>query len=128
MRIDRRGLLLTEYVDMAFLKQLEPQFFRSDGYVKFVIDEKTQSVVVGMEIHRDCIEILASQRDYELNFDESGVWGGNLYYDGRIVWTSTLNINKNIRELKKWGSNPREISDTDTIDRLTSILKTRIAF
>jgi len=28
-----------------------------------------------MEIHRDCLGILAENREYALNFDESDVWG-----------------------------------------------------
>lgn len=127
MKIDRNGLLLTYRVNIDFLKELEPQFFKNENYIKFVIDEKTNSVVVGMEIHRDCIEILASQRENELNFDESTVWGGNLYYDGHIVWTSSLNNSKNIK-LREWGDNPREIANSDTINRLTNILREKIDF
>lgn len=127
MNIDRNGLLLTERVDMQFLKELEPQFFINEGYIKFVIDEKTDSVVVGMEIHKDCIEILASRREYETNFDFEPVWGGNLYYDGHIVWTSTLNNTKNIR-LREWGDSPRELVNKEIIARLTVILKSRIDF
>lgn len=127
MVIDRNGLLLTHSVDIDYLKDLEPQFFENEGYIKFVIDEKTESVVVGMEIHKDCIDILASQREYETNFDTSTVWGGNLYYDGRIIWTSTLNNTKNI-QLKEWGSSPREISNSEVIDRLSVILRKKISF
>ena len=125
MNIDRNGLLLTEKVDMDFLKNLTPQFFKEDNYIKFVIDATNNNVVVGMEIHSDCLDLLASNRDYSLNFNDSDIWGGNLYYDGTIVWTSTLNNSKNIK-LREWGSSPREITNLEVISRLTDILKSKI--
>ena len=127
MEINRNGLLLTERVSIEFLKSLTPQFFIEDNYIKFVIDGTNGNVVVGMEIHRDCLDILAQHREYSLNFDESDVWGGNFYFDGTIVWTSTLNNLKNIR-LGEWGSSPREISNVGIITRLTEILKKKIIF
>lgn len=127
MEIDRNGLLLTERVDIDFLKNLTPQFFFEESYIKFVIDGTNNNVVVGMEIHRDCLDILAQNREYSLNFDESDVWGGNLYFDGTIKWTSSLNNVKNIK-LREWGSSPREISNEDVINRLTDILKEKIIF
>ena len=127
MNIDRNGLLLKEKVNIDFLKNLSPQFFEADNYIKFVIDETNANVVVGMEIHRDCLNILAENRDYSLNFDESGVWGGNLYYDGTIKWTSALNDTKNLK-LREWGSSPREIANKEVIERLTTILRSKIEF
>lgn len=127
MNIDRNGLLLTERVDMEFLKNLSPQFFDADNYIKFVIDGTNNNIVVGMEIHRDCLDLLAQNREYSLNFDESDVWGGNLYFDGTIKWTSALNDVKNLK-LREWGSSPREIKNKDVIDRLTNILRTKIDF
>lgn len=125
MNIDRNGLLLKEKVDMDFLRNLTPQFFKEENYIKFVIDAANNSVVVGMEIHSDCLDLLASNRDYSLNFNDSDIWGGNLYYDGTIVWTSTLNNSKNIK-LREWGASPREITNAEVISRLTDILKSKI--
>ena len=127
MNIDRNGLLLTEKVNMDFLKNLTPQFFDTDNYIKFVIDGTNNNVVVGMEIHRDCTDLLAENREYSLNFDESDVWGGNLYFDGTIKWTSTFNNAKNLK-LGQWGDSPREITNRDVIDRLTGILGEKIDF
>ena len=127
MNIDRNGLLLTQKVDIEFLKNLSPQFFEADNYIKFVIDETNGNVIVGMEIHRDCLGIIAENRDYSLNFDESKIWGGNLFYDGTIKWTSALNDVKNLK-LREWGSSPREITNKEVIERLTAILKNKIDF
>lgn len=127
MNIDRNGLLLKERVNIDFLKSLTPQFFCEDNYIKFVIDGTNNNVVVGMEIHRDCLEILAENREYALIFDDSDVWGGNLYFDGTIKWTSALNDVKNLK-MREWGSSPREIVNADVIQRLTEILRSKIDF
>lgn len=127
MEISQNGLLLDKKVDMDFLKNLTPQYFKENNYIKFVIDGTNNNVVVGMEIHRDCLGILAENREFSLNFDESDVWGGNLYYDGTIKWTSALNDSKNLR-MREWGDSPREIANKDVISRLTAILKSKIDF
>ena len=120
---DQRGIILTDNVDLNWLNSLTPRF-HSD-YVKFVVDTKTNRVVVGMDVHADAQVLLGA--------DEETLFGGNIYRDGTIVYSSTLNVEKSLNAEKKTGffqrlfhseknDNPRIITDKDLIAEINAIL------
>jgi len=111
MEISSRGIILTDNVNIDWLKALTPQYF--SDYIKFVIDVETTRVCVGMEIHRDC------EVSFDTNLDN--LYGGNLYFDGHIIYESTLNVSKN-KEKKGFRGNPRIITDEKDIEMLNAIL------
>ena len=90
---DQRGIILTDNVDLDWLNSLTPRF-HSD-YVKFVVDTKTNRVVVGMDVHADAQALLGAE--------ENTLYGGNIYKDGTIVYSSTLNVDKSLSAEKKTG-------------------------
>ena len=120
-----RGILLTENITMDDLKNITPRFH--PDYIKFVVNVETNKVCVGMFNHADACVILGDQDD---------LYGGNIFFnDGNIIYTSTLNIKKNIKlkEFKrKLGldykhiddnkHNPRIIEDKELISMINSIL------
>lgn len=115
MDISNRGIILSENVDIEWLRSLNPQYF--NDYIKFVIDVDNNRICVGMEIHRDCEITLGSSL--------TSIYGGNLYFDGHIVYESTLNIPHNISQ-KGFRGNPRIIVDPETTEMLDVILKSWI--
>jgi len=57
MNIDPRGILLTEKVDVAWLKMLKPQYFKD--FIKFDILPEENKVFLGcrfIHIPTDCLE------------------------------------------------------------------------
>jgi hypothetical protein len=125
MKVDVRGMVLTENVDLNWLNNLEPRFY--PDFVKFVVDKATNRVAVGMDIH-------ASAKAFFGN-DETNLYGGNIYRDGSIIYESTLNIDKNLeinrskqsfwsKLLKKGNAsgNPRIITDKATIAMINATL------
>ena len=120
---DQRGIILTDNVDLDWLNSLTPRF-HSD-YVKFVIDTKTNRVVVGMDVHADAQALLGA--------DEDTLYGGNIYRDGHIVYSSTLNVDKSLSAKKKPGlfqklfhtdnsNNPRIVTNKDIIEQINAVL------
>ena len=119
---DQRGIILTDNVDLSWINSLTPRF-HSD-YVKFVVDTATNKVVIGMDVHADA-QIL-------LNADEKTLFGGNIYKDGSIVYSSTLNVDKSLGVNKKGlfkslfhknaDDNPRIITDKELIDQINAVL------
>lgn len=110
---DHRGILLTDNVDLEWLKQIEPRYF--PDYVKFTIDKNTNKICVGMEVHKDCELCDAGKTD--------GIYGGNIYFDdGHIVYSSTLNVDKNLKNGQR-PENMRIIEDEPTIEVIDSVLK-----
>lgn len=112
-KTDHRGILLTDNVDMEWLKQITPRYF--PDYVKFTVDKDTNKVCVGMEVHKDC-----KVCDLE---DTSSIYGGNIYFDdGHIEYSSTLNIEKNLKNGLR-PANMRIIEDEPTKELIDSVLK-----
>ena len=120
---DQRGIILTDNVDLDWLNSLTPRF-HSD-YVKFVVDTKTNRVVVGMDVHADAQALLGAE--------ENTLYGGNIYKDGTIVYSSTLNVDKSLSAKKKTGlfqrlfhseksDNPRIVTNKDLIDEINAVL------
>lgn len=126
MIVPRQGIILTDTVDLAWLKSLEPQFY--EDFIKFVVDTKTTRVCVGMDIHRDCAVL---DGIYVIDPDNSdNLYGGNIIFeDGHIEYSSPLNVSKNIKNhsegvlRKKFRGNPRIISDKDDIEMINNLLK-----
>ncbi len=120
---DQRGIILTDNVDLDWLNSLTPRF-HSD-YVKFVVDTKTNRVVVGMDVHADAQALLGAEEDT--------LYGGNIYKDGTIVYSSTLNVEKSLSAEKRSGlfqrlfrseksDNPRIVTDRELIDEINAVL------
>ena len=97
---DQRGIILTNNVDLEWLNSLTPRF-HSD-YIKFVVDTKTNRVVVGMDVPADAQVLLGA--------DEKTLFGGNIYRDGTIVYSSTLNVEKSLNAEKKTVFFPETVS------------------
>lgn len=122
-----RGILLKENVDMNWLKKLEPRYHKD--FIKFVVNTETNRVVVGMDVHKDAMVLLAENED--------NLYGGNIYFDGHIIYESTLNIQKNLEIFENnkpkgilkifnkndsFKGNPRIITDKETIQMINSVL------
>lgn len=69
MKIERRGVILTDNVDIDWLKSLEPQFF--SDFIKFVVNPKTNKVCIGMSVHACCMPEMGDNKE---------LLGGNLFY------------------------------------------------
>ena len=114
---DRRGILLTDNVDMDFLKRIDPRY--NEDYCKFTIHKALNKVCVGMDIHAQC-EIN--------NGEEEELYGGNIFFDdGHIEYESTLNIYHNMRSKyyksnRKTYPNPRIIMDPGLIELINACL------
>lgn len=126
MIVPRQGIILTDTVDLAWLKSLEPQFY--EDFIKFVVDTNTTRVCVGMDIHRDCAVLDGINVIDPDNSDN--LYGGNIFFeDGHIEYSSPLNVSKNIKNhsegvlRKKFRGNPRIISDKDDIEMINNLLK-----
>ncbi len=123
---DQRGLILTDNVDLNWLNSLTPRYHKE--YVKFVVDMKNNKVAVGMDVPADAQVLLDVPEEY--------LYGGNIFSDGKIVYQSTLNVDKNLELLKKekrigiFGlfkkkphvENMRIISDKETISYINRVL------
>lgn len=110
----RDGILLTDNVDIDFLKEVSPRYH--NDFIKFIVDTKNNKVVVGMDIHADGLSLIK-------NYDINHVYGGNIYFENKnIVYESTLNIDKNIEQSKIDFDDPRVILDSDMIDKITPTL------
>lgn len=106
------GIILTDNVNMDWLRQLSPRHF--DDYVKFVVNPKTNKVSVGMQVHRNCAEEMGP---------EDELLGGNIFFDdSHIEYESTLNVKPNM-EIGSWGETPRVIADQDLIQKVDNVLK-----
>jgi len=119
MKIDHRGTLLTNKVDIEWLRKLEPQFFERERMIKFTISLSGKRVCVGMRAHQDCSHIIGNGKINLLD-----LYGGNIYYDtNEVEWQSGLNVEQNIKNIKSFSGNARFITDQKTIDILYPILK-----
>lgn len=106
------GLVLTDNVDMNWLRQLEPRHF--EDYVKFVVNPKTNQVCVGMQVHRNCDPAMGNEDD---------LLGGNIFFDdSHIEYESTLNVQRNLA-LGTWGDTPRVVANEDLIQQIDNVLK-----
>jgi len=116
--VDHRGIVLTEQVDIDWLRNLNPQRFMK--FIKFTIDPNSEKVCVGMEAHRNGGSVLGNGTSDYVNT----LYGGNLFYDTNIVeWESGLNVRHNIKIGLEANQNPRFLTDKDTIERLERILR-----
>ena len=107
---DNRGMQLTEKIDMDFLRDLRPQYHKD--YIKFVVNMQTGTAAVGMEVHRDCSAYLGAPEN---------LLGGNIFWDGSIIYESGLNIDSNL-ELGDFTVDARTIENKDLIGKIDSIL------
>ena len=78
-------------MDLNWLNSLTPRYHKE--YVKFVVDMKNNKVAVGMDVHADAQVLLDIPEEY--------LYGGNIFSDGKIVYQSTLNVDKNLELLKR---------------------------
>ena len=114
---DRRGIVLTDNVDLDFLKAIKPRY--NEDFCKFTIHKAQNRVCVGMDIHAQC--------DLN-NGEEAEIYGGNIFFeDGHIEYESTLNIYHNIRSKfykthRKEYPNPRIILDPELIEEINACL------
>lgn len=124
------GILLTDNVDMDWLKSLTPRYH--PDMCKFVINTETTRVAVGMDVHADAEMLLQNGKG------ASDLLGGNIFFDdGHIEYESTLNITRNLeirekakpkglaklfRKKEDISANPRIITDKDTIEQINAIL------
>ena len=116
MKIDPRGILLTEQIDITWLKKLEPQFFKN--FIKFDILPEENKVFFGMQIHSHANGLLGGLQE-----TREKLYGGNLFYEPvKIVWESGLNLFHN-NKLGATHDDLRLIVDKATIQRLDVILQ-----
>jgi len=116
MKIDPRGILLTEKVDVEWLKKLEPQYFKD--FIKFDILLEENKVFVGMQIHSHANGLLGGSQE-----TREKLYGGNLFYEPlKIVWESGLNLFHN-NKLGAMHSDLRIIEDKATIQLLNTVLR-----
>ena len=114
MEIDIRGILLTQKVNLQWLKDLSPQHF--EDFIKFVIYPEQENVFIGMQIHSHANGLLDGKES-----TRQKLYGGNLFYDGHVEWESGLNVFHNER-LNLTPSNFRFIEDKETLICLNKIL------
>lgn len=113
----KTGILLTDRVDLDWLRSVTPRFY--DDYIKFVVDFDTKRVWVGMDFHADCVPGTIDPQDRNRRFR-----GGNLYFsDGSIAYESTLNVAGNIA-LGGVHDDMRIIDDAETRRRVDEVLYT----
>ena len=111
----KRGILLTDVVDMDWLRSVLPRFY--NDYIKFVVDFDARQLYVGMDFHADCVpgDIGPEERNRRFR-------GGNLYFsDGSVVYESTLNVAGNVA-LGGTYDDIRIVEDAETIARIDAIL------
>ena len=100
-------------MEIQEIRDMDPCFF--EDMVKIVIDRKLHKLALQAEMHSDLqIEL------YDSGSNEKDLYGANIYWDGSIEWTSTINVARN-RELQG-GVYGREIKDPDVIAELTDIV------
>lgn len=119
--IPMQGIVLTDNVNMEWIKSLEPQY--NPGFCKFVINIDSNRIAVGMDYHRDAETLLS-------NTGIEPLYGGNLFFDGTVVYESTLNQDRNVKSkwFKKHPGNPRIITDPEVVEMLNSRLHSWIDF
>jgi len=109
-------MLLTEQVDVAWLKKIEPQYFKD--FIKFDILLEESKVFVGMQIHSHTNGLLGGSPE-----TREKLYGGNLFYEPiKIVWESGLNLFHN-NKLGATHSDLRLIEDKATIGLLDAVLQ-----
>jgi hypothetical protein len=116
MKIDPRGILLTDKVDIAWLKKLEPQYFKD--FIKFDILLEENKVFFGMQIHSHTNGLLGGTAE-----TREKLYGGNLFFEPvKIVWESGLNLFHN-NKLGATHSDLRLIEHKPTIKLLDAVLQ-----
>ena len=114
MNISDKGIILTDNVDMEFLKSLSPRFHSK--YVKFVINVESNQVCIGMDVHANCLLNKGNKGE------EEHLYGGNIFFDdSSIIYESTLNIPKNLK-LRNFKGNPRIITDAELMTMIEAVL------
>ena len=115
--ISRRGIILTDNVDLSLLKDIKPRY--NNDFCKFVINKSLNKVAVGMDVHAES----------ELcNGDDDNIYGGNIFFDNaEIIYESTVNIKHNLqseyyKQHLKESPNPRIINDPEIISIINSVL------
>ena len=114
---DRRGIILTDNVDLSFLKSITPRY--NEDFCKFVIHKEQNKVCLGMDIHAQC--------DLN-NGEEEELFGGNIFFDdGHIEYEPTLNVYHNkksvfFKEHRREYPNPRIIMDPELIETINACL------
>lgn len=100
-------------MELQEIRNMDPCYF--DDMVKIVIDRKNHKLALQAEMHSDLqIEL------YDAGSNEKDLYGANIYWDGSLEWTSTINVARN-RELQS-GTYGREIKDQEVIAELTDII------
>lgn len=108
------GILLTDNVDLSWIRSITPRYH--NDFSKFIVDIKTNKVVVGMDIHADGTHFTGYDT---IDF----IYGGNIYFDdGHIVYESTLNIDKNLQSAHPNFDDPRIIHDETLIEKINATL------
>jgi len=106
-------MIVERKMELKEIRDMEPCYF--DDMVKIVIDKELHKIALHAEMYSDLqIEL------YDHGSNEKDLYGANIYWDGSIEWTSTINVARN-RELQS-GVYGREIKDPDTIAELTDIV------
>lgn len=109
--VDKLGIVLTDNVDLEWIKNVQPQFF--EGRIKFDVNLKLNKVALGMSVH--------SYTQKEMG-DNKDLFGGWIYFkNGFIEYDSTLNIETN-KELGTHGDTLREIVDENLIEQINNVL------
>lgn len=106
-------MIVVHKMELQEIRNMEPCYF--EDMVKIVIDRKQHRIALQAEMHLDLqLEL------YDSGSNEKDLYGANIYWDGSLEWTSTINVARN-RELQS-GVYGREIKDADVIAELTDIV------
>ncbi|OHA48277.1 MAG: hypothetical protein A2991_01105 [Candidatus Terrybacteria bacterium RIFCSPLOWO2_01_FULL_58_14] len=81
-------------------------------FTKAVVDIERGILAVGCELHVDCAEELAQSGSRG-----GGLWGFNIYPDGRLEFVSLINIRP------KAGNRSMEIQDAKLREQITEIVR-----
>jgi hypothetical protein len=109
--LSRLGIILTDNVDLEWLRNIEPNFH--GNRVKFDVNIKLNKVAVGMDVHSNTLPEMGPTSD---------LLGGAVYTEsGMLEYDSSLNIPIN-QKMNSHGDTMREIIDKDTIDKINNIL------
>ena len=100
-------------MELQEIHDMNPCFF--EDMVKIVIDRRLHRIALQAEMHSDLqLEL------YDTGSNEKDLYGANIYWDGSLEWTSTINVARN-RELQG-GVYGRELKDEAIIAELTDIV------
>lgn len=125
LKTDPRGFVIDgKALTLDEINSIEPRYF--NDFVKFVVDKDTDRVAIGMMVHKSA-EVFFGP-------NHGNLFGGNIFRDGSIIYTSTLNVMENkknyaakhkqgiFHKAEPFPGNPRVIEDKEMIEMIDATL------